>query len=99
MRIEVLYFEGCPHHQTTVELVHEVVAELGVGADVHEVEVRDDEDAARLRFLGSPSVRVDGVDIEPGARDDAQFGLACRMYQGSGVPPKPLLVAALEGRV
>ncbi len=99
MRIEVLYFEGCPHHQATVELVHEVIAELGVGADVHEVEVRDHEDATRLRFLGSPSVRVDGVDIEPGARDDAQFALACRMYQGSGVPPKPLLVAALEGRV
>ncbi len=99
MRIEVLYFEGCPHHRATVRLVHEVVAELGVGADVHEVEVRDQEDATRLRFLGSPSVRVEGVDIEPDARDDPRIGLACRIYQGSGVPPKPLLVAALGASV
>ncbi len=99
MRIEVLYFEGCPQHQATVQLVHEVIAELGVRADVHEVEVRDQEDATHLRFLGLPSVRVEGVDIEPDAHDDPRIALACRMYQGSDVPPKPPLVAALEGCV
>lgn len=98
MRVEILYFEGCPHHGPTLELTHQVVALLGVQADVREVEVRDQEDAERLRFLGSPSVRVDGVDIEPGTRRRTEFALGCRIYDGSGVPPRELLVAALGGR-
>lgn len=98
MKVEVLYFEGCPHYEATIDLVRDVLTETGVDADVREVEVRDHEEATRLRFLGSPSVRVAGVDIEPGARSSSDFALGCRIYQGSGVPPRALLVAALRGR-
>ncbi len=97
--IEVLYFEGCPNLEPTLLLANEVLSQLGLSADVRGVEVRTPEDAARLRFLGSPSVRVDGKDIEPGAESQKEYALSCRIYGDSGLPPKELLVAALEARV
>jgi len=53
------------------------------------------ESAERLRFLGSPTIRVDGKDIEPAARGRTHFGMSCRMYGSSGVPPRELVEAAL----
>ena len=96
--IEVLYFEGCPNLEPTLTLAGEVLSQLGLSADVREIEVRTPEDAERLRFLGSPSVRVDGKDIEPGAESRREYALSCRIYGDSGLPPKELLVAALEAR-
>jgi hypothetical protein len=98
MKIEVLYFEGCPHLAPTLSLVHEVLGELGLASEVREVEVRTPEDAERLLFLGSPSVRVDEMDVEPGAESRTEYALSCRLYGGSGFPPKELLAAALEAR-
>ena len=96
--IEVLYFAGCPNHEPTISLANEVLSELGLFAEIREVEVRTPEDAERLRFLGSPSVRVDGKDIEPGAESCREYALSCRIYGDSGLPPKALLVAALEAQ-
>ncbi|MBW2292661.1 MAG: thioredoxin family protein [Deltaproteobacteria bacterium] len=96
MTIEVLYFAGCPNHEPTVQLVREVVETLGVSLEVHEVEISDHQEAEALRFIGSPSVRVDGRDIEPGADDRTEFGFGCRIYGTSGIPPRDLLIAALQ---
>ncbi len=98
MMIELFYFEGCPHVEPTLSLANEVLSQLGLSADVRRVEVRSPEDAERLRFLGSPSVRVDGKDIEPGAESRKEYGLSCRIYSDGRLPPKELLVAALEAR-
>lgn len=95
MKVEVLYFDGCPNHGPTVRLVRAVAEELSLNAVVEEVRVRNHEDAAQLRFLGSPSVRIDGIDIEPSARSKAANAFACRVYSGQGMPPRELLVAAL----
>ncbi len=95
--IEILYFGGCPHHSATVALTREVVAELNLDAEIREVAVETPEEATEKRFVGSPTVRVNGQDIEPAARAIESFSLACRLYGGSGVPPKQLLVAALRG--
>jgi len=97
MRIEVLYFQGCPNHVPTVELVRQVASELAVDADLREVEVQTAEDAQRLRFLGSPSVHVDGLDVDPRARHRNDFAYGCRVYGHSGVPPRPLVKAAITG--
>jgi len=94
--IEILYFSGCPNYEPTVELVREVVGELGLEASLQEVPVETAEDALTLRFLGSPSVRVKGRDIEPEARERSDFALSCRIYGTAGVPPKALLVEALR---
>lgn len=62
-------------------------------------EVPDDEQAQRERFLGSPTIRVDGRDIEPGAAARTDYGLKCRIYQTpaglSGLPPDEWLVDVL----
>ncbi|MDE3129549.1 MAG: hypothetical protein KGL16_00190 [Acidobacteriota bacterium] len=89
-RIEILYFAGCPNYLATVELVKRVAAETGQALDVRLVEVPDGEAAERKRFLGSPSVRVDGRDIEPGAQQRRDYVYACRIYRGaSGISGQP----------
>ena len=98
MTIELLYFEGCPQVAPTLSLANEVLSELGLLVEVQQVEVRTPDDAERLRFLGSPSVRVDGKDIEPDAEGRTEYTLSCRLYGDSGLPPKDLLVAALGAR-
>ena len=94
--VEVLFFEGCPNHRSAVDLAKDVVARVSPDARVEEVEVRDNEEAARLRFLGSPTIHVDGVDVEPEARSRTDYAMSCRVYGGSGMPPREMIEAALE---
>jgi len=97
MRIEILYFEGCPNHMPTVERVKRTVANLGVQAQIEEVEVASPEQVEQLRFLGSPTVLVNGVDVEPEARNRTDYSYSCRMYSGlSGLPSEDRLTAALR---
>jgi hypothetical protein len=95
MRVDILYFEGCPNAQAAFDVVREVASELGLEVDVGEVEVSTDEQAVRLRFLGSPTVQVDGVDVEPAARERTEFSFSCRMYGSSGRVPRDLVRSAL----
>lgn len=67
-RVEILYFDGCPNHEPARALVERVAAELQLDPSIDLVEVVDPEAAAELRCLGSPTVRVDGRDVEPGTR-------------------------------
>ena len=80
-RIEILYFDGCPNHEPARALVERVAAELQFDPTIELVEVADTDSAAALRFLGSPTVRVDGRDVEPGASERHEFVLACRVYR------------------
>lgn len=97
MRVEVLFFDGCPNHPPTVELVRDVAEALGLDVEIGEVEVRDQAEAETLRFLGSPSIRVDGVDVEPVSRTRTDYAFACRTYRGAGLPPREMLVDAMTG--
>ena len=94
--VEILFFEGCPNHQPTADLARATLRELGLTVSVREIGISTDEDARRHRFLGSPSIRVNGADIEAEARDRSDYAMSCRMYGSSGLPPKELLVAALR---
>ena len=97
MTIDVLYFEDCPNYEPTVDLVQRTVEALGVSAEVRRIAVETIEAAERIRFLGSPSVLVDGVDIDPGAHDRSDYGLSCRRYGTSGVPPREMIAQAIRG--
>ncbi len=81
--VEVLTFEGCPHAEPALALVHRVLAETGADATVRRIDIADEQAAAAQRFLGSPTIRVDGHDIEPGAgeRSPASASLSCRLYR------------------
>ncbi len=97
--VEILYFDGCPHYHAARELVDRVVVEVGGEAEVRLVNVADMESARRARFLGSPSIRVNGRDIEPNADARAEYVLSCRLYrtdQGfAGQPEEAWLREAL----
>jgi hypothetical protein len=79
--VEILYFEGCPNHEAAQVLVRRVAAELRIEPDLQLVRVPDEEAALERRFLGSPTVRVQGRDVEPGAEARDDFVLACRVYR------------------
>ena len=96
MKIEVLYFRGCPNHEPAVTRVRRVIGRLGVNASVHEVEVSSDDDPAVLKFLGSPTVLVNGRDIDPTCRWDVQYGFGCRTFAGQGVPAESLIEQAIH---
>ena len=100
MQIEILYFDGCPHHVPAVERVRGVLSDMGVEASVIEVAVSEPGMATQIGFLGSPSVRVDGLDVEPAARGSDQIGYGCRTYvnggRREGLPSVELIRAALE---
>ncbi len=88
--VEVLTFAGCPHAESALELVMRVVRELGVAEDVRRIDILDLETAAAHRFLGSPTIRVNGRDVEPGTHDRTDFALSCRMYRtDSGLSGQP----------
>jgi len=95
MRIEVLYFEDCPNYLPTLDLLRAVLREEGVNVDVLEVEVKDASAAQRLRFIGSPTIRINGLDIEADAQSSAGAGLACRRYAG-GLPSMEMIRVALR---
>lgn len=89
-RVEVLSFVGCPNAEPALALVRRVSAELGIDADVETIEVENADQADDLRFLGSPSIRVDGRDVEPGADNRSDFAFSCRVYSSeSGLKGQP----------
>ena len=79
-RVEILYFDGCPNHEPALAVVERVDRELGTNADVRLVNVPDHATAERVRFLGSPTVRVDGVDVDPHAEQRTEYALSCRVF-------------------
>jgi copper chaperone CopZ len=100
MRIEILYFDGCPNHESAVQLVRDMLTEEGMAAQVDEVKVPDEASARAIGFLGSPSIRVNGLDVEPAARSLSESGMMCRTYMvgghRQGLPSREMIQAALR---
>lgn len=97
MRVELLYWKGCPSYPEAQELLTEV---LRGRAEVELREVRTDEEAEALRFPGSPTVRIDGRDVDPAGASQPP-ALACRVYhladgRVSPVPSREQLEEALR---
>ena len=93
MKVDVLVFEGCPHADTALSLVKKVIGRLEPEASVRRVEIDTPEKAAEIGFLGSPSVRINGDDIEK--RRTSKGALCCRTYSGNGVPPEWIIEAGV----
>ena len=90
MRIELLYFDGCPNHERFLPRLHELLDRADIPHEFQMRRVESIEDAERERFLGSPTLRVDGRDVEPGADERQDFGLKCRLYRtASGTGDMP----------
>jgi hypothetical protein len=98
LRIEIVYFDGCPGHERLLPSLRELADRHG--AELEHRHIQTVEQAERERFLGSPSIRVNGVDVEPGAAERGDFGLKCRLYRSpdgqSGRPPRDWIERALR---
>jgi hypothetical protein len=79
--IEVLYVEHCPNFPAALALVKRVRAELALDAEVRTTMITDQATAERTRFVGSPTVRVDGRDVDPEGELTAEYTLDCRLYR------------------
>jgi hypothetical protein len=80
MRVELLWWEGCPSHPETLTDLRRILREERIEAEVEQVEVQSDEQARRERFPGSPTVRIDGEDAMPTGEGEP-FSLTCRVYR------------------
>ena len=99
MKIDVLYWAGCPSHPEALDLLEAVLAERGVEATVELREITSDAEARRARFPGSPTIRVDGRDVDA-AGAGARPALTCRIYhlpdgRVSPIPSRHALEEAL----
>lgn len=97
--VEVLYVEHCPNFPAALALVQQVVVELGVNAQVRTTMITDQAAAERTRFVGSPTVRVDGRDVDPEGELAGEYTLECRLYwhehRLAGYPQERLVREAL----
>jgi hypothetical protein len=100
MKIDFLYFEDCPSHEVALERLRKVMAEEHIEGEVEIVRVETEEHAQRLAFTGSPTIRVNGVDIDP-APSATAAALTCRAYyladgRISPLPPPEMIRRALK---
>ena len=100
-RVDILVFEGCPHLEIAIERVRDALSRLGIAADVRIVHVENETQAKELRFLGSPTVQVAGVDVKPTVVQRNECAMQCRVYSVNGrfegAPPREWIETALRG--
>jgi len=91
--VEVLVVSGCPGTQLAVARINEATSALAMETNLRFVTVEDEAQARELRFVGSPTVRVEGEDVEDVS--GRPFGLSCRLYDGERAPSLAAIRAAL----
>jgi hypothetical protein len=89
MKIEFLFWKGCPSHPEALELLQQVLDERGAAATVEVREVFTHEDAIELAFPGSPTIRIDGWDVDPEGASEPP-SLTCRVYRLPDGRPSPV---------
>ena len=81
MKIEFYYFDGCPSHKPAYENLRVVLLEKGIESEIESIKVNSREDAEKLNFQGSPSIRINGKDIEG---KDEGYSYSCRVFKIDG---------------
>jgi hypothetical protein len=74
VHVRLLYTEGCTAMPVTVDLIFSVAAQTHIRVNLERIRVESPDQASALRFLGSPTVQVGGLDVEPGARSRSDYG-------------------------
>lgn len=100
MKVELLYWDGCPSHPEALELLQTVLGERGLDVTVELREVETDKEARALRFPGSPTIRIDGRDVDASGAE-GRPALTCRIYhladgRASPIPSREQLEEALS---
>ena len=98
-RVELLWFHDCPNHPAARALLDELLGALAPGATVDEIDATDPAVAQHHRFPGSPTIRIDGRDVDPSFQDSGDYTPRCRLYRTSaglgGLPERAWIEAAI----
>jgi hypothetical protein len=101
--VQLIWFADCPNHVEARLLLREVIAELAPGTPIEDIEASDPAVARGLRFPGSPTIRVNGRDIDPTYVDPGDYTPRCRLYRTekglTGLPPREWIEAALRAAI
>ncbi len=89
MRIQFLYWEDCPSHEPALARLEQVMAEENIDEEIERIEVDTEEQAQALGFSGSPTILIDGEDIDP-PPVEAYAALTCRVYRWADGRISPL---------
>jgi len=99
MKIRVLYLKECPNAGPALNLLRQGLHAKNVKEEIEVIEIRNEEEAKKHKFLGSPTIQINGRDIEQEKRAAPTF-FGCRIYESgngySGVPPKEMIINAIE---
>lgn len=99
-RVELLWFQGCGNHHAARVMLRELLSELAPGTTIDNIEATEPAIAERHRFPGSPTIRVDGRDVDPSYEDPVDYTPRCRLYWTAeglrGVPERAWVEAALR---
>ena len=94
--IQFHYFEGCPSHKPALAYLKEIIEEEKIDANIEMVRVESPEEAQKVGFQGSPSIKINGIDLED--KNDG-FSFNCRLYNVdgklTGTPSKEIIKRSL----
>ena len=100
LNVEFLWFQDCPNHETARTLLHDLLAARGLRMQIDDIEVPDEATGDRVRFPGSPTIRINGRDVEPGVEDCVDCTPRCRIYHTRlglrGIPEREWIEAAID---
>jgi hypothetical protein len=100
MRVELLHIPDCPNARIVARLLKEILHEQGLPQKIVEVSVTDFSQAEALAFPGSPTIRIDGKDVDPTFPEQGYRGLSCRTYivdgKRQGVPSDAMISRAIR---
>lgn len=90
MNIRFLYYEDCPSHDKALERLQAVLAQEDIQSTVEVIKIETDEQAQEFQFVGSPTILINGEDIDPPPAN-AYYSLTCRAYrlENGRVSPLP----------
>lgn len=91
MKVQLLYYPDCPSHERAIELVYEALQAEGVQAEVETICIETDQEAEQYRFIGSPTIRFNSVEVDPVPH--LPYRLTCRTFrhEGGRLSPVPSL--------
>jgi len=100
--VEILYTDECPFWKEALKLIESVVRESRMEISIKNTKVSSVTEAKRLKFPGSPTVRINGVDIDPAVKETEGY-VGCRIYRYKGrmyeYPPREMIKSALGSMV
>jgi hypothetical protein len=100
MRVELLHIPDCPNYPVAAKLLREILRAHGLPQNISEIRVMDFTQAAALAFPGSPTIRIDGKDVDATLPQQAYRGLSCRTYvvegKRQGVPSRDMISQAIR---